>query len=58
MKYAENVIGSFKKFVDESLYRDSCYFNQKKCVKDLRVLNRDLSKTILIDVSKYNIFQE
>jgi hypothetical protein len=38
-----------RKYIDHRLYRDSCVFTDGLYIKDLRVLNRDIRKIVIID---------
>ena len=52
--YADKVIDKLdptKRLISHRLYRDSCIYKFGGYIKDLRVLNRDLNKTIIIDNS-------
>eukprot|EP00830_Metopus_es_P012847 TRINITY_DN2980_c0_g1_i1.p1 TRINITY_DN2980_c0_g1~~TRINITY_DN2980_c0_g1_i1.p1 ORF type:complete len:259 (-),score=23.84 TRINITY_DN2980_c0_g1_i1:11-787(-) len=44
-----NFIDPLKKYIKHRLYRDSCLPSGGAFVKDLNVLGRDLSKTIIVD---------
>lgn len=39
-------------YISYALYREACRYKDGKLIKDLSLLNRDLSKTVLIDVSE------
>lgn len=57
-EYANRVINSIdpdNSLFDLRLFREQCYATPKDIyVKDLRILNRDLSKTIIVDNSAYS----
>lgn len=51
-----------KEFIRGRLYRNSCTWFNPLLVKDLNILGRDLSKTVIVDNSPnafaLNVFQE
>lgn len=56
--YADNIIEQIdpqEKYVQHRLYRGNCYLYNDSCpyIKDLRILNRDLSQVIIVDNSLY-----
>ena len=57
-EYANRIINSIdpdSSIFDLRLFREQCYATPKDIyVKDLRILNRDLSKTIIVDNSAYS----
>lgn len=51
--YAERTImklDPLRAFIQYALYREACRYKSGKCIKDLSLLNRDLSKTVAVDV--------
>ena len=53
--YSENTVGKldpFHAYVSYALFREACRYKDGKLVKDLSLLNRDLGKTVLIDVEE------
>ncbi|TRY71483.1 hypothetical protein TCAL_00248 [Tigriopus californicus] len=52
--YADAVLNNLdpkEQFIQHRLYRDSCIIRDRKFIKDLNLLGRDLDKTIIVDNS-------
>lgn len=49
--YADFIIDRFDiyKNVSRRYYRESCIFSETAHIKDLNIVNRDLSKTVIVD---------
>ena len=52
-EYANAVIDSFdtKHIIKRRFYRDSCMAHPSGRIKDLAIVNQDISKTVIIDNS-------
>ncbi|CAK9435595.1 uncharacterized protein LODBEIA_P03220 [Lodderomyces beijingensis] len=53
--YSEKAVGKldpFHAYISYALFREGCRYKDGKIIKDLSLLNRDLGKTVLIDVDE------
>lgn len=53
--YSENTVGKldpFHAYVSYALFREACRYKDGKLIKDLSLLNRDLGKTVMVDVAE------
>ncbi|CUM64936.1 uncharacterized protein PRCAT00002554001 [Priceomyces carsonii] len=53
--YSENTITKLDPlhaYVSYALFREACRYKDGKLIKDLSLLNRDLSKTVLVDINE------
>lgn len=56
--YSEKIVQKldpYRGFISYQLYREACRYKDGKLIKDLSLLNRDLAKTIIIDVADESV---